>query len=145
MNQDRVERHGFVRRPGGRGSPRPRAGLAVSCLALAATLWVPALAQAADPRSSSGSSRPIMPGGQPAGTGLKQVTPGASMGPNVQRPAPSSPSTGPTVPSTMSGPGASIEPGQGTVKGSRAAPPLGSTPPGGSAGSRGNKDNRRGH
>jgi hypothetical protein len=102
-------------------------------------------ARATDQRSSSGSPRPLMPGNQPAGTSLHQATPGSSMGPATQKPATPPPPPATSVPSPTpgnsngAGAGAGVV-GQGTVKGSKAAPDFGTTLPGGTAGSRGNKD-----
>jgi hypothetical protein len=103
--------------------------------------------QAADQRSSSGSSRPLMPGNQPAGTGLNQQVPGGSAAPNTQRPATPGPDSAAARPPTSVSPaGASSSmPGQGTVKGSTGAPGSVGDPAGGTAGSRGSKDSRQGH
>lgn len=92
--------------------------------------------------SASGNSRPIMPGGQPAGTGLQQQTPGSSMGPQGLKPAPA---PSPSPPTAVPSPSRPVSPGQGTVKGSTGAPASSGLPAGGTAGSRGGKDGALGH
>jgi hypothetical protein len=118
-----------------------------AAVALMIAPWAASGVRAADQRSSSGSSRPIMPGNQPAGTGLNQPVPGSTMGPNSQRPStPSSqPGTAP-LPMSVQPPGASSPgmPAQGTVQGSKGAPGSAGEPAGGTAGSRGGKDSRGG-
>ncbi|ANN65844.1 hypothetical protein [Bordetella bronchialis] len=119
-----------------------------AAIALAIAPWAVSGVQAADQRSSSGSSRPLMPGNQPAGTGLDQPVPGSksgppsSLGPNARQPATSAPAPGAVPPPTSVAP---PSPGQGTVQGSKGAPGSIGDPAGGTAGTRGNKDNRRGH
>ncbi|WP_157664504.1 hypothetical protein [Bordetella genomosp. 9] len=117
-------------------------------IALAAALtlapWAVSGVQAADQRSSSGGSRPVMPGNQPAGTGLTQQTPGSAPGQQPQQPGKSSPGMDqPGTAAPSSGP--SSMPAQGTVQGSKGAPASQGDPAGGTAGSRGQKDTRRGH
>jgi hypothetical protein len=120
---------------------RAAAGASLALLSLAGIG-----AHAADQRSSSGNSRPLMPGNQPAGTGLHQTTPGASMGPNTQKPATPLAPPATTVPSPAPGNASGSDlSGQGTVKGSKGAPEFGATLPGGTAGSRGAKDSIGGH
>lgn len=118
-----------------------------AAIALTIAPWAASSAQAADQRSSSGSSRPLMPGNQPAGTGLNQPTPGSNMGPS-ERPATPGPKPGVAPPpmsvSPPDNPSSSM-PAQGTVKGSKGAPGSIGEPAGGTAGNRGQKDNRRGH
>ncbi|ANN79228.1 hypothetical protein [Bordetella flabilis] len=119
-----------------------RIAVAVTLLAFP---WAVASVQAAEPRSSSGSSRPVAPNNNPAGAGTRAETPGASTGASVQRPG--TPGTGATpsmtpVPQGSPAPGT---PAQGTVEGSKGAPGAQGDLPGGSAGSRGQKDSRRGH
>jgi hypothetical protein len=126
-----------------------------AAVALAAAPWAVSRVQAADQRSSSGASRPIMPGNQPAGTGLQQQTPGSTMGHHPNRPATSGPNrpgaapsqSGEGPPPTSISPSGSSSPlkGQGTVQGSKGAPGSSGEPAGGTAGSRGAKDGSRGH
>lgn len=116
-----------------------------AALALAVAPWAVSRVQAADQRSSSGSSRPIMPGNQPAGTGLNQPTPGSTMAPNARPPAPAAPPQREAPPTSVPQPGASPMQGQGTVQGSSGSPGAIGDPAGGTAGTRGQKDNRRGH
>lgn len=119
-----------------------------AAIALTMAPWAVSGVQAADQRSSSGSSRPLMPGNQPAGTGLNQPVPGSDMGPNAQRPRTPAVTPGTaTPPTSISPPGgpSSGLPAQGTVKGSQGAPGSLGDPAGGTAGSRGAKDNRYGH
>lgn len=118
-----------------------------TAIVLAMAPWAASSVQAADQRSSSGSSRPLMPGNQPAGTGLNQPVPGSTMGPNGQRPGTPAPPAGTGVPPTSkvpSGAPSSSMPGQGTVSGSKGAPGSIGDPAGGTAGSRGAKDNQLG-
>ncbi|CAM3463242.1 Translation initiation factor IF-2 [Bordetella sputigena] len=119
-----------------------------TAVALAMAPWAASSVQAADQRSSSGSSRPLMPGNQPAGTGLNQPVPGSTMGPTGQRPGTPAPAAGTTAPPTSkvpSGAPSSSMPGQGTVKGSKGAPGSVGDPAGGTAGTRGSKSNVLGH
>lgn len=117
-----------------------------AALALAAAPWAVSSVKAADQRSSSGSSRPLAPSNNPAGAGTRGETPGASTGPNALRPGTPAPGTGATpttpVPDSGTSPGT---PAQGTVQGSKGAPGAQGDLPGGAAGSRGQKDTRRGH
>ncbi|WP_179283252.1 hypothetical protein [Bordetella genomosp. 9] len=119
----------------------------VTAVVLALAPWAASSVQAADQRSSSGSSRPLMPGNQPAGTGLDQPVPGSTMGPNAQRPGTPAPAAGtgaPPMTKVPSGAPSSSMPGQGTVSGSKGAPGSIGDPAGGTAGSRGAKDNQLG-
>ncbi|AOB30190.1 hypothetical protein AKI39_04990 [Bordetella sp. H567] len=118
-----------------------------AAVALTIAPWAASRVQAADQRSSSGSSRPLMPGNQPAGTGLNQPVPGSDLGTNPQRPTTPATTPGPVTPPTSVSPGGdapSSMPGQGTVKGSKGAPASVGDPAGGTAGSRGAKDSRYG-